>query len=298
MDTPDPLPLDRAFVERVRSLYDRRFLRSIAAEIFDGPFACRMIMVGNAASREAERAAQERLRAAFDARLADRLARELRVVAGNAVDGFTRGGRAGAMAAVQAAERNVAFLLIGHWTAVMTAFGERMRQAQRAWVLRDTRDTADDIARAAQAWIQAHVAQSVRGIQVETARAITGAIERGQAEGLSFSATAKLIREKVSADIGFNRALRIARTETHAAAMAAQDQVVQILNPGRVERVWITAAQGARPAHMAANGQRRGLKESFDVGGEKLRTPGDPQASAGNRVNCRCVVGYVQPGSA
>ena len=45
--------------------------------------------------------------------------------------------------------------------------------------------------------------------------------------------------------------------------------------------------------HVEADGQVVGMKDAFTVGGEQLMFPGDPGASAGNLINCRCSVVYL-----
>lgn len=57
------------------------------------------------------------------------------------------------------------------------------------------------------------------------------------------------------------------------------------------ETTWLSAlSDTTRDAHRDAHGQTRKLGESFDVGGESLRFPGDPTGSAGNIINCVCTV--------
>jgi len=41
------------------------------------------------------------------------------------------------------------------------------------------------------------------------------------------------------------------------------------------------------------NGKRVGYNEKFNVSGQEMEYPGDPNASAGNVVNCRCTVAVV-----
>ncbi|MEU6932873.1 phage minor head protein [Streptomyces sp. NPDC046374] len=48
-----------------------------------------------------------------------------------------------------------------------------------------------------------------------------------------------------------------------------------------------------REAHRLADGQEVALDEPFQVGGEALRYPGDPNGAAGNVINCRCSVRVV-----
>lgn len=61
-----------------------------------------------------------------------------------------------------------------------------------------------------------------------------------------------------------------------------------------VERTW-TATMDARtrPEHAAADGQTVDLHDTFNVGGESLLYPGDPNGSAGNTIGCRCQISYA-----
>lgn len=89
-----------------------------------------------------------------------------------------------------------------------------------------------------------------------------------------------------------NRAKVIARTETTRAWNAGQLAAAQYYEPPTGpgwRKVWDTDMDGhERPAHMRANGQVRRLSDTFQVGGEDLRFPGDPAGMASNVVNCRC----------
>lgn len=54
-------------------------------------------------------------------------------------------------------------------------------------------------------------------------------------------------------------------------------------------KVWNADLDGhERPAHRRADGQTRGLSDTFQVGGFDLRFPGDPAGPADQVVNCRC----------
>lgn len=89
-------------------------------------------------------------------------------------------------------------------------------------------------------------------------------------------------------DLRGYRAERIARTE-----------VLRSLNFGSwvaykqsgvvVEKEWLaTMDDRVRDAHSQADGQRVGIDESFNVGGEELMYPVDPAGSATNTIHCRC----------
>lgn len=89
------------------------------------------------------------------------------------------------------------------------------------------------------------------------------------------------------------QALRIARTET-TFAMNQAAQISGEVSGVVMEKVWITAIDGReRESHRNVSGQAVPLDGFFDVGGEKMKFPGDRLngASAGNLVNCRCASG-------
>jgi hypothetical protein len=84
----------------------------------------------------------------------------------------------------------------------------------------------------------------------------------------------------------------ITRTETNrawnAGVLAAAQYYEPPTGPGWV-KVWDTDVDGhERTEHKKAEGQSRGLTDTFQVGGEDLRFPGDPAGSAWNVINCRC----------
>ena len=92
------------------------------------------------------------------------------------------------------------------------------------------------------------------------------------------------------------RARTIARTESLRALHAGSDEGYrQIIESASVDvseivRTWHTARdERVRPTHVAASGQKRGLDESFVVGGVLLRYPGDSRGPARETVRCRCI---------
>lgn len=83
---------------------------------------------------------------------------------------------------------------------------------------------------------------------------------------------------------------RIARTTLGGAQNAATLEAYRQSGVAEGSQ-WVSALKSTtRPAHRAAHGQFRRLGELFDIGGEKLAYPGDPDASAGNIVNCMCAM--------
>lgn len=99
------------------------------------------------------------------------------------------------------------------------------------------------------------------------------------------------------------RVTSVAATETQAPAEAAKATEAQVLTgqppsvtggtmrPVDVNKEWITVGdERVREAHIMADSQVQTLNQSFEVGGEQLRWPGDTSlgASPGNVINCRC----------
>lgn len=94
------------------------------------------------------------------------------------------------------------------------------------------------------------------------------------------------------------RSRTIAQTEVVAASNLGTHEAAQTtvatLNL-TLSKVWVAVQDNrTRPWHRAADGQKRGLDEYFQVEGEELLYPGDwaHGASPDNLINCRCTVGY------
>lgn len=96
------------------------------------------------------------------------------------------------------------------------------------------------------------------------------------------------------------RAETIARTESLGVMSAARDEAARQvmeqadLAPEDVTRTWsATRDKRTRDSHYSMDGQEVGLDDPFVTpDGEELQYPGDPNASAGERINCRCTIIY------
>lgn len=94
------------------------------------------------------------------------------------------------------------------------------------------------------------------------------------------------------------RAETIARTEMQRTLnLARQESLLQSvdqtgIDPDRVVRTWrATQDERTRDTHAEMDGQERGINEPFESpSGALLMYPGDPEAPAGEIINCRCVV--------
>jgi hypothetical protein len=69
-----------------------------------------------------------------------------------------------------------------------------------------------------------------------------------------------------------------------AALISAQGQPISVV------KSWQAILDSkTRPEHVAADNQEVGVNQLFSVGGEALRYPRDPNGSAKNTINCRCI---------
>lgn len=117
---------------------------------------------------------------------------------------------------------------------------------------------------------------------------ITAQISRGISTGMSYAQTAEQL-SRIS-NIGFNNAVRIARTEGHRIQVqSGMDACYKAKEKGAdVVKQWDSTLDGrTRPSHQNVDGEIRELDEPFSNG---LMFPGDPSGGAGEVVNCRCAL--------
>ena len=117
---------------------------------------------------------------------------------------------------------------------------------------------------------------------------ITAQVSRAIATGSSFSDCAVHLAGQTR--IGYNKAIRIARTEGHRIQSAAtMDAAYEAKARGAdLVKEWDATLDGkTRESHVAVDGEIRELDEPFSNG---LDYPGDPAGGAAEVVNCRCAV--------
>ena len=119
--------------------------------------------------------------------------------------------------------------------------------------------------------------------------------QKATEEGWSYE---RLARELLNSGLALRRARVIARTEAHRGAMAGSMEGARSL-PYEVQKEWLSANDSrvrrtpkARFDHAELNGQIRDLEKPFN-NEEEIMQPGDPKASAGNTIQCRCVTNYI-----
>ena len=117
---------------------------------------------------------------------------------------------------------------------------------------------------------------------------ITAQVSRGISTGMSFQQVAKQLSDYTN--IGFNNAVRIARTEGHRIQVqSGMDACYKAKDKGAdVVKQWDSALdKRTRPSHQKVDGEIKELDEPFSNG---LMFPGDPNGGASEVVNCRCAL--------
>jgi uncharacterized protein with gpF-like domain len=157
----------------------------------------------------------------------------------------------------------------------------------------DTKSFAEFFARLASEYVNGEaIRQRITNVAETTRSSILGQIRRGQDEGLGTRAIAKLINSNVGG-ISRMRGALIARTETHGAANYGADGAARATGL-KLRKEWVAAEdERTRESHRLADGKTVDMDQAFNVDGEQLMYPGDPSASAGNVINCRCAVSHI-----
>lgn len=124
----------------------------------------------------------------------------------------------------------------------------------------------------------------------ELKKAIRSELSRGISTSLSYADIARNIKNRAS--IGFNRSMRIVRTEGHRVSQAATYDAQQKAKEAGADIVkqWdSTLDSRTRKMHVELDGQIRELDEMFEVGIFKARYPSDFGVPSMD-INCRCVL--------
>jgi uncharacterized protein with gpF-like domain len=117
---------------------------------------------------------------------------------------------------------------------------------------------------------------------------IAAQVSRGISSGMSYQQVAQQLAG--TTNIGYNNAIRIARTEGHRIqCQAGMDACHKAKDKGAdVVKQWdATMDSSTRESHIAVDGEIRELDDPFSNG---LMFPGDPNGGAAEVINCRCAL--------
>lgn len=125
-----------------------------------------------------------------------------------------------------------------------------------------------------------------------SAKKIDSVMTQSILQGESIPQIAQRLSESVG-EIDSNAAIRAARTMTTAAESAGRvNSYKRAVDMGiEMEQVWLaTLDNRTRHEHRVLNGQKRKVGEPFEVDGEEIEYPGDPDAAPYLAYNCRCTL--------
>lgn len=208
---------------------------------------------------------------------------------------FTQGLREGRQELTIINEKIAGILRLIH-VQVATSEGRlRLRELRQTEVKRYSLGTNEEWVREVIDRLYFHQASFVAAITETTREYLLEQVAKGLEEGLSLNEIAELLDRQVE-QIYKNRSFAIARTEVVRAANFGT-QLASEKYEYVVEKTWITAkdhrVRGRKPKdkfdHWILNGNKVDSDSAFN-NGEIIRFPGDPEASPGNTINCRCTI--------
>ena len=134
-------------------------------------------------------------------------------------------------------------------------------------------------------WIEDRLKFWAVRVNETTAQQVVGAIRKANELGESIPQIADRIEH--IRDVSRARAEATAITEMVGATGEGH---LQAFEQAEIEKKqwWTALDERVRDSHAAAHGQIRRLSEDFDVGGQKLRAPGQG-GSAEEVIGCRCL---------
>lgn len=189
--------------------------------------------------------------------------------------------------------------------AILTAMYGKViesRAAQTLGAIRSMKrmpDYAGYFARLTQLWVLANAGDKATSIAATALNDVRRAIDRGLENGDGSREIGRSIRKVTGLTV--SRALTIARTEVHGAALFASESIAtQAQNELGVKlmKFWVpTLDSRTRDAHAAmANGEGQPMDGKFNVGGRMMSRPSDPAGGPENVINCRCNLIYREVG--
>lgn len=143
-------------------------------------------------------------------------------------------------------------------------------------------------------WLNSNAGLRIVSVHSTLIESIIKVIQEGYDSNISVADITRNLQNK----FGWYKAqaLRIARTETTTATnlatvLAAENSDYEL------EKTWVSVQDNRTRRkifdHLDMNGQKVDASGKFFVGGEELSYPGDPNAKAGNVINCRCKVVFT-----
>lgn len=122
---------------------------------------------------------------------------------------------------------------------------------------------------------------------------------RAQSEGIAGNQLSQFLRDELEKEFSrFEqwRADRIVQTESVTAQNKGSFEGAKSLGID-LKKKWVAtpglAVEERHAVMFGVNGQEQEMNMPFNIGGESMMYPGDPNASADNVINCRCDMIYI-----
>lgn len=139
-----------------------------------------------------------------------------------------------------------------------------------------------------QSWIRLNALDKAESIAATAADDVRRAIARGVDNGEGNREIGRAIRKVTGLTV--SRALTVARTEVHGAALFASETISKQAEADfglKLMKFWVpTLDSRTRDAHAAMAGKSEPMDGMFNVGGRMMSRPGDPAGGAANVINC------------
>lgn len=195
-------------------------------------------------------------------------------------------------------------LLVKQYRMLYNAVGLRFFE-KTLTTIKSRKDLRTQWEREVARYLQEEGGKRIVDINDTTKKRIAAVVEKMVAEGKGLRQIAEEITTQFQlAEIIKNRSLVIAHTETISASNWGSLQGAKT-SGAKVKKEWIstrdsatrTIVAGAAFDHLLMDSKTAGLDDDFEVpkkdgSFELMAFPGDPRGSAGNVINCRCVIGY------
>lgn len=247
-------------------------------------------------NRQRERALQHAMMVRYATRVERAMAREVSKTTRTLFDARLEGQPGSDV--VIAHRENIRRIVTAGWTETAMAFGDRIMDALgKRSSLAIERKNRDSLRERLQAWLQDEIGSRPERIAATTLDQVTGLVQRAmdRPDGVSMDQIARQLRQAIP-QLSNERAFTIARTEIHTASQGAQLESAAESQLD-MEKEWISSlddrVRDEEFDHAVPDGQVVGRDELFEVSGEMMRYPGDPSASAGNVIHCRCGTAYL-----
>lgn len=171
---------------------------------------------------------------------------------------------------------------------------EEIKEKQKSYMVYEKKGVLEDQFYQNMAWwAKSHMGELITKMHKTTKKKIAKIVEDAMFEGKSNREIAKKIREV--AVVTVPRAAMIARTETHTTAVMSTNYAMDSTRL-KYTKEWVSAMDSRTRtdpfSHVAANGETVPKDGYYTRTSESLRFPGDPNGSAANVINCRCIEIY------